>query len=143
MAQKRKYHFESPDEPVVFEMPDGTKISNDPRWLADQNQMVSDAAARAARLATETSNRSTPGTVDNPGDGSDVTGPSQSPDDLQLQADSPVTLPDNFEEMKGQELKDLKTSLEAQGVEVDTTGVKKVGELREAISKAVQNHNEA
>ena len=138
------------NEPVVFLMPDGTEVSNDPRFF--QKEMAKQLAEQQAyvRPATEAGPNANVAPVRDETGQATTMGNGEAtpldPDDLQTDGASadplpPVVLPDNFEEMKGSELQELAKGLKQRGVEIDTAGVKKVGDLREAIRKGVENHD--
>lgn len=91
--------------PVIFLMPDGTEVSNDPRFF--QMRMSEQVAA-------------------------------SSPSSL---SDTEVSLPSNFDELKGKDLQALAKDLQSKGVDIDTAGVTKVGDLREAIRTGVENYD--
>lgn len=133
------------NEPVVFLMPDGTEVSNDPRFF--QREMVKQLAEQQAHVRTATETRSEAGPVPLHTGGGTVLGNGEatpvSRDDLvdEEAAGNDVSLPDNFEELKGKELQSLARDLKSKGVEIDTAGVTKVGDLREAIRTGVENHD--
>lgn len=102
------------NKPVVFLMPDGTEVSNDPRFF--ESQMAKQIAGQQGIPAD--------------------TGQTSSSAD-----DEPVELPENFEELKGAELKALAKDLKSKGVEIATAGVTTVVGLREAIQEGFDNYD--
>lgn len=138
------------NEPVVFLMPDGTEVSNDPRFfqkemakqLAEQQAHVRPATeagpnANVAPVRDETGQATIMGNGEaTPLDPADLVTEGATPD-----VGQPVVLPDGFEDMKGKELQALARGLKSRGVEIDTAGVTKVGDLREAIREGVANHD--
>ena len=148
------------DKPVVFLLGDtGEEASNDPRYWEKKNEaevrermlkementgkatVSMDEMAEqlgtgnptsqmtGAQVSALNESRAVPVRVVN--DGS-AQGEGSNVDDELLEK--------SLDDMNGDELKAHAKQLQEQGVEVDTSGVKKVGELRERIRQAVENH---
>jgi hypothetical protein len=134
----------STDEPVVFLMPDGTEVSNDPRFFQKEMQKQLAEQQKHVRTATEAGPDANKPPVPDEVGKSTVMGNGEATPLTDPSAESvtdPVELPENFEELKGDELKALAKSLKSRGVEISTTGVRKTDELREAIRTGFNNYD--
>lgn len=133
------------NSPVVYLMPDGTEVSNDPRFF--QNQMQEQLAAQQVhvREATEAGPNANVAPVPDEVGKSTIMGNGEATPLLSSSSDSSdsaeVELPANFDELKGKELQALAKDLRSKGVEIDTAGVTKVGDLRNAIRTGVENYD--
>lgn len=147
------------DKPVVFLLGDsGEEASNDPRYWQEKNE----AEMRERVLASiENPGKATPSMpqmneqLGTGGTRSEMTGAQaasladgqavpvrvvgqSSPEGEDSNPDDEL-LEKPLDDMTGDELKEHVKALEARGIQVDTSGVKKVGELRERVRQAVAN----
>lgn len=136
------------DEKVVFLLPDGTEVSNDPRYYNEKmrEQILATYDNPGVATPTMAQMHAELGTGDplSVTTGAQVFPPSNlAPPDLrkQLSAQDDDVDPDSddetpLEEMTGSELKARVRELRDSGVEVDTAGVTKKSGLVAAIKKA-------
>lgn len=105
------------DPIVVFELPDGTEVSNDPRWLARKTLASTgvDIDAMQAKIAELQAQI-------------DEANAASEEDDDQTNEDG-----DEFDKLNGKELKAL-----AAERNVDISGMTKVGEVRDALRAAAK-----
>jgi len=102
--------------PVFFLLPDGTKVSNDPRFTPDADtpeDVVQGQPSPHAEIATSV--------------------------DLIQGSVQPDNQPKSLDEMTAEELKLELARLKDAGVEVNTLGVKKKADLVAAIKAAQEN----
>jgi anti-sigma28 factor (negative regulator of flagellin synthesis) len=131
------------NEPVVFLMPDGSEVSNDPRFF--QREMAKQLAEQEQHVRPSSEagpNANVAPVPDETGSATNMGNSAVNPlENAAANESKSVELPPNFDDMKGAELQQLAKSLKSQGVEIETAGVKKVGDLREAIREGVANHD--
>lgn len=120
---------------VVFNLPNGKTVSNDPRHAEEQmrNRILANAKAEAEYAAELRREK---------GKKAESEGSSTSTDDDDGDGTQEVQVAEGLsEDWKGDQLKEEVARLKDLGVEVDTSGVKTKADLVEAINNAVSEHN--
>lgn len=103
------------DQPVYYTLPDGTKVSNDPRFFEQLEKEKAEASLEIPKEEVTLSETPAP-------KGSDS---------------SEVATSDGLDELTSEQLKVRLVELRAAGVSVNTTGITRKAELVEAIRKAL------